>query len=76
MVDGGVNGVGWSTRMSGELSRFWDTWVIDGLVNVGAFVVKLMSYPVRGIQTGLVQGYALMITLGVLVLMAYCLIHF
>ena len=76
VVDGGVNGVGWSTRMSGELSRFWDTWVIDGLVSVGAFVVKLMSYPVRGIQTGLVQGYALMITLGVLVLMAYCLIHF
>ena len=38
VVDGGVNGVGWFTRMSAELSRLWDTWVIDGLVNVLAFV--------------------------------------
>jgi NADH-quinone oxidoreductase subunit L len=76
VVDGGVNGVGWSTRMSGELSRFWDTWVIDGLVNVGAFLVKVMSYPVRVIQTGLVQNYAWMITLGVLIFMVYYLVHF
>jgi NADH-quinone oxidoreductase subunit L len=76
VVDGGVNGVGWCTRMSGELSRFWDTWVIDGLVNVGAFLVKAMSYPVRVIQTGLVQNYAWMITLGVLIFMVYYLVHF
>ena len=76
VVDGGVNGVGWTTRMSGELSRFWDTWVIDGLVNVGAFLVKVMSYPARVIQTGLVQNYAWMITLGVLIFMVYYLVHF
>jgi len=76
VVDGGVNGVAWSTRMSGELSRLWDTWVIDGLVNVGAFAVKVMSYPVRVIQTGLVQNYAWMITLGVLIFMVYYLVHF
>jgi NADH-quinone oxidoreductase subunit L len=76
VVDGGVNGVGWSTRMSGELSRLWDTWVIDGLVNVGAFLVKIMSYPARVIQTGLVQNYAWMITLGVLIFMVYYLVHF
>jgi len=76
VVDGGVNGVGWSTRMSAELSRLWDLWVIDGLVNVGAFLVKLLSYPVRVIQTGLVQTYAWLITLGVLIFMAYYLIHF
>jgi NADH-quinone oxidoreductase subunit L len=76
VVDGAVNGVGWSTRMSGELSRFWDTWVIDGLVNAGAFLVKVVSYPVRVIQTGLVQTYAWMITLGVLIFMVYYLVHF
>ena len=75
IVDGGVNGVGWSARMSGELSRLWDTWVIDGLVNVAGFVVKGMSYPVRVIQTGLVQNYAWMITLGVLIFMVYYLVH-
>jgi NADH-quinone oxidoreductase subunit L len=76
VVDGGVNGVGWSTRMSGELSRLWDTWVIDGLVNVGAFLVKVMSFPVRLVQTGLVQNYAWMITLGVLIFMVYYFVHF
>jgi NADH-quinone oxidoreductase subunit L len=76
VVDGAVNGVGWSTRMSGELSRLWDIYVIDGLVNTGAFLVKVMSYPVRVIQTGLVQNYAWMITLGVLIFMVYYLVHF
>ncbi len=76
VVDGGVNAAGWLTRMSGELSRLWDTWVIDGLVNVGAMTVKLLSYPARVIQTGLVQSYAWLITLGVLIFMAYYLIHF
>jgi NADH-quinone oxidoreductase subunit L len=76
VVDGGVNGVGWTTRMSAELSRFWDTWVIDGLVNVAAFLVKVMSYPAKLIQTGRVQTYAWMITLGVLIFMVYYLVHF
>ncbi len=76
VVDGGVNGVGWSTRMTAEISRLWDLWVIDGLVNAMAFVTKLLSYPVRVIQTGLVQTYALLIVMGVLVFMAYYLIHY
>ncbi len=76
VVDGGVNGVGWSTRMSAELSRLWDTWVIDGLVNVLAFVVKVLSYPARVLQTGLLQSYAWFITLGVFIFMVYYLIHF
>jgi len=76
VVDGGVNGAGWLTRMSGELSRYWDTWVIDGFVNLTAFVVKVLSYPVRIIQTGLVQNYAWMITSGVLIFMVYYFVHF
>ena len=76
VIDGGVNGVGWMTRMSGEITRLWDTYVIDGLVNLLAFVTKLFSYPARIVQTGLVQNYALLITLGVLVFMAYYLVRF
>jgi NADH-quinone oxidoreductase subunit L len=76
IVDGGVNSTGWFTRFSAEVSRLWDLWVIDGLVNVMAFVVKVLSYPVRILQTGLVQMYALLIVLGVLIFMGYYLIHF
>jgi len=71
VVDGGVNGVGWATRMSGEISRLWDKWVIDGLVNVLAAVVKLLSYPAKFVQTGVVQNYAWLITAGVVVFMIY-----
>ena len=75
VVDGGVNGTGWFTRLSAEASRLWDLWVIDGFVNVMAFAVKLLSYPVRIVQTGLVQTYALLIVLGVLIFMGYYLVH-
>jgi NADH-quinone oxidoreductase subunit L len=76
VVDGGVNGVGWTTRLTADLSRLWDLYVIDGLVNVTAFFTKLMSYPARVIQTGLVQTYAWLIVLGVLIFMGYYLVHF
>jgi len=76
VVDGGVNGVGWSTRMSAELSRLWDIWVVDGLVNVVGFGTKLLSYPVRVVQSGVVQTYAFFIVLGVLIFMTYYLVRF
>ena len=76
VIDGVVNGAGWTTRMTAELSRIWDLYVIDGVVNLIAFVTKLFSYPMRIVQTGLVQNYALLITLGVLAFMAYYLLHF
>jgi NADH-quinone oxidoreductase subunit L len=76
VVDGGVNGVGWTTRLTANLSRLWDLYVIDGLVNVAAFFTKLMSYPARVIQTGLVQNYAWLIVLGVLIFLGYYLVHF
>ena len=59
VVDGGVNGVGWLTRMSGELSRLWDTWVIDGLVNVLAFAVKILSWPARILADGTIAKLCL-----------------
>ena len=40
-----------------------------------AFVVRLMSYPVRVVQTGQVQSYALLIVLGLLGFVAYYLVR-
>ncbi|HJY85872.1 MAG TPA: NADH-quinone oxidoreductase subunit L, partial [Candidatus Acidoferrales bacterium] len=72
VVDGlGVDGAGWLTRMASRLSIWWDTWIVDGLVNLGARIVWLFSYPVRMVQTGLVPNYALFIVLGVLVFLGY-----
>jgi NADH-quinone oxidoreductase subunit L len=59
VIDGGVNGAGWIARMTGAISRWWDHWIVDGLVRLMAWTVKLASYPTRLVQTGSVQLYAL-----------------
>jgi NADH-quinone oxidoreductase subunit L len=65
IVDGGVNGTGWLTRFSSTITIWWDTWIIDGFVRLSSFLVKLSSYPVRIVQTGSVQAYALAFVVGV-----------
>jgi NADH-quinone oxidoreductase subunit L len=65
VVDGTVNGAGWTTRAFGTLSSLWDKWIIDGLlVNGPAYFAKTLSYPVRAVQWGLVQWYALVMVGG------------
>jgi NADH-quinone oxidoreductase subunit L len=73
VVDGGVNGAGWMTRATSRISMWWDTWIIDGSVRLGSFLIKLASYPVRILQTGLVQSYALFIVIGVILFFGYYL---
>ena len=58
VIDGvGVNGAGWTTRVTSTISMWWDTWIVDGSVRLGARIVWLFSYPVRMIQDELVQSY-------------------
>jgi NADH-quinone oxidoreductase subunit L len=65
VIDGSVNGAGWITRFSAALSNWWDKWIIDGLlVNGPAIVAKLLSYPTRLLEWGLVQWYALVMVTG------------
>ena len=45
----------------------------SGAVRAGSLAVKILSYPVRLLQTGLVQGYALFIVVGVLIFLSYFL---
>ena len=72
VIDGTVNGAGWITRMSGTLSSLWDKWIIDGLfVNGVAVVTRLASYPVRLVQWGLVQWYALVMVAGLVCFVFY-----
>ncbi len=74
VIDGlGVNGSAALTRFTSRVSIWWDTWIVDGLVRLTGAVVRLASYPVRLAQTGLVQSYALVIVLGVLLLLGYSL---
>ena len=65
VIDGIVNGGGWLTRLSGTISSWWDKWIIDGvLVNGPAIMSRMLSYPVRLLEWGLVQWYALVMVIG------------
>ena len=67
----GVDGTGWLTRFTSDVSIWWDKWIVDGLVNFAGRVVQILSYPVRMLQTGLFSSYALLIVLGVIILLGY-----
>jgi NADH-quinone oxidoreductase subunit L len=76
VIDGTVNGVGWSTREGGTVSTWWDKWIIDGLlVNGVGMVTRMASYPVRVIQWGLVQWYALVMVGGLVCFVVYYVVR-
>ena len=65
VIDGTVNAAGWMTRLSGTISSWWDKWAIDGvLINGPAILSRMISYPMRLLQWGLVQWYALVMVIG------------
>jgi NADH-quinone oxidoreductase subunit L len=69
----GVDGSGWVTRITSSISGMWDSWIVDGLVNLAARIVWLFSWPVRMLQTGRVARYALFMLLGVMIFLGYYL---
>jgi NADH-quinone oxidoreductase subunit L len=71
VVDGGVNGTAWLTRLSSRVTGGADQYFVDGLVNaVAAFIMRLMSPVFRAAQTGLTQNYALVMVLGLVAAVA------
>jgi NADH-quinone oxidoreductase subunit L len=65
VLDGAVNGAGWTTRAVGRISSWWDKWIIDGVgVNGPAILAQIFSLPARALQFGLVQWYALVMVIG------------
>ena len=72
VIDGlGVDGTGWLARFGSTLSMWWDKWIIDGLLNFGAKLTQLLSFPIRFLQTGTFSSYALLILVGLVILLAY-----
>ena len=74
VVDGAVNGAGWTTIAAAWVSHFLDKYVVDGLVNLTARVCGEASYVFRRAQTGLIQNYAFATLLGVFALVTWFLV--
>jgi NADH-quinone oxidoreductase subunit L len=56
------------------LYKIFDVKIIDGIVNGSAALVDSFSGTIRKIQTGIIQNYAVMIVVGILVIVSYVII--
>jgi NADH-quinone oxidoreductase subunit L len=72
VIDGaGVNGAGWLTRFISKVSMWWDTWIVDGSVRLGSFIVYGLGFVSKFLETGYVQNYMLLIVVGLIGFLAY-----
>jgi NADH-quinone oxidoreductase subunit L len=69
-----VNGSRHVTVAVSFLSGFFDKYVVDGLVNFTGWLMRAGSRLFRGLQTGLVSQYALVLAVGMLVLTGFYLV--
>ena len=76
VIDGAVNAAGSITRSTAVVSGWWDKWIIDGIgVNGPAILARMLSYPARLFEWGLVQWYALVMTAGLVGFVFYYVYH-
>jgi len=68
-VDGAVNGTAATTRGTATVSRIFDKYIVDGLVNLVGWINMGLNRLATAIQTGLVQSYALGAIFGILVIL-------
>jgi NADH-quinone oxidoreductase subunit L len=68
-IDGlGVNGTAAATRGISTVSKLFDTYVVDGLVNLIGWINMKLNRLFTGFQTGLVQRYVLVTVFGIVLL--------
>ena len=70
IVDGMVNGFAWLTRGLASLSGFFDYWFVDFAVRRSDLIYYL-SFPLRRVQTGVIQNYMALTIAGILVIIGY-----
>jgi len=66
-VDGMVNGAARCTLLAGHAAHWFDARIVDGLVNLVAWILQQVSLGFRKFQSGRVHNYAFVMFLGFLV---------
>ncbi len=75
IIDGTVNTIGEAAReLAMDLKDYFDTLVIEGLVNGSGKLSLRFGQWLRGIQTGRAQNYLLVVTLALIALAGYRII--
>jgi NADH-quinone oxidoreductase subunit L len=75
VIDLLVNAVGQVTVWLSVLHRFVDTWIVDGTVNLMGEFTKGLGNVTRRFQTGYVQNYLLMASIGLVVVAWFYLVR-
>jgi NADH-quinone oxidoreductase subunit L len=70
VIDATVNGAAAATVKTGALTKQVDEKGVDGVVNGAAWITDKLSFGLRRMQTGNVQGYAAGLFVGLIVLAA------
>jgi NADH-quinone oxidoreductase subunit L len=73
IIDETVNGAAWLARQISRVFRWFDRWILDGLVRSSSGAVGFLSAPVRSLQTGFLQTYAFLFVAGLLAALGYYL---
>jgi NADH-quinone oxidoreductase subunit L len=73
VIDGAVNGTRHATVGSAFFSGLFDLNVVDGAVNLVARIYEVASRVLRRVQWGVVQGYALVMVFGFVLMVAAAL---
>jgi NADH:ubiquinone oxidoreductase subunit 5 (subunit L)/multisubunit Na+/H+ antiporter MnhA subunit len=69
-----VNGSAWLTVFWSKVSGWVDRYIVDLLVNLIGWTIKIFSAIFRRAQTGFAQNYALVIVTGLFVMTAVYLV--
>jgi hypothetical protein len=73
-IDGvGVNAVARLMRATSAISLGCEVSIVETPVKLGAGAIWALSFPVRMIQSGRIQGYMLSIVIGLIAILGYCL---
>ena len=75
VVDGATRQVSALAVFTSRVFGWFDRCVVDGLVRSLSAAMRFFSLPVRAIQTGFVQTYALLFITGLLAALGYYLSH-
>jgi NADH-quinone oxidoreductase subunit L len=67
-VDGAVNFTAFATRCTSSLSRLFDIYIVDGLVNLVGKINMGLNRGATSLQTGLVQRYALVAVFSIVIM--------
>ena len=71
VIDGAVHGIGLAGWLLGSVKGWFDQYVVDGLVNAVADVVRAAGRGLRQVQTGCVQQYLLALVVAITTLVVW-----